>query len=703
MTRRFRIFLLLTLTFHYGSTKIVIGDVDDDPKDPQKNNPLYDPKEGVTKINITKDSAIELRQHWLEQAFSGLMAAVVQKKTSKLKREYQDIVHKCSKQAHSVEAHAKCVMQAIELHKDPKNAQTSRRHRKRVLQRLNSLERINDIRRKHKDNLKIQNYRKRRVKRAIKQTTTYTIKDKMDQSPFGIVASHLTNALRKLSGDERPKAWRTIVSEVEQKGQDIRNRRKLRKMMSKRFEAYQKAAKQENIEIDDHRPLAMKELEMGEEDEKTEMLRLAEKKMKNMTLDEQIGQAPVKLMREVVKMGLMMSGQNTTDFDKKNIKMLSPRILSIMQEDDEEKKDDINLLSPALFSLHGEGDRMEKKMSLHSALGGVSGDGDHLLNLIIEASGVGHYVDMITKNKLEEVLAKEEPRGPNGERMYWDKEKATKYLGDHEMRKIASMERLTTMYTPEQMREMKESGFTAMTPRQADFIYGDRSPFNDTVTLQRIKGLFISDMFNDGVDDAISETISRVATGHSKFEVRQHDIVLSPIINTHLILNPALASQPIILSPVLFSSLILSPGIFGPVILSPWVFVAGVLSPRILSPVILTPFAFVPIILTPFAMDPIILSPGIFNPIILSPLLMSPFILSPQVCTPVILSPIALSPFILTPNLMSPLILSPFVLTPIVMSPAYVGALILSPYALSPAIASSGAAVSVIASPSFLS
>lgn len=45
------------------------------------------------------------------------------------------------------------------------------------------------------------------------------------------------------------------------------------------------------------------------------------------------------------------------------------------------------------------------------------------------------------------------------------------------------------------------------------------------------------------------QTISQV----EKFQVRQKDIVLSPILFTWLALVPGLASQPLILSPVAFS------------------------------------------------------------------------------------------------------------------------------------------------------
>ncbi|CAJ0584107.1 unnamed protein product, partial [Mesorhabditis spiculigera] len=135
------------------------------------------------------------------------------------------------------------------------------RHRKRVLDRLNSLEKFGLKR------AKVLKYKRRRMKRHIKQQASYTLPHELDKSPFGVVATHITNTLRKLKGDNtEPRSWRSIVADVEIKGKEIKMRRK--------------------------------ELELGEEDEETEMMKLAENKKKNMTLDEQLAQEPVKLMRE---------------------------------------------------------------------------------------------------------------------------------------------------------------------------------------------------------------------------------------------------------------------------------------------------------------------------------------------------------------------------------------------------------------------
>lgn len=89
-----------------------------------------------------------------------------------------------------------------------------------------------------------------------------------------------------------------------------------------------------------------------------------------------------------------------------------------------------------------------------------------------------------------------------------------------------------------------------------------------------------------------------------KFQIRQKDIVLSPISFTWIVLLSGLASQPLVLSPVIFckfklevakkvlAPLILSPSVYGAVILSPWMFVPLVLSPRVLGALVLSPVRF---------------------------------------------------------------------------------------------------------------
>ncbi|CAJ0950672.1 unnamed protein product, partial [Mesorhabditis belari] len=699
--------ILLIIVFTKIHSKVIIDD------EKNENNPYFDGKK--TDVPMSAESGVELMQHWLDQAFSGLMAAVSTKKLARLKPQYRRKVHECNKKAKDVKGHALCVVMALDYAQEPTHLLPEEEVKQNKTLDFYAHHRVEH----HEDFAGSF----RRAKRAIHNQESYVLGHELDRSPLGVISKQITQMIRDLKGKDENEAknWKTVIAEISEKARELKTREKMRTMLKKRAEYYAKAEKRGDLmdlEIDEHRPLAMPELDdLDDKLEKKEMLEQVRKQMKNMTTEQKAMAAPMQLVRQAVKIGMKLSGNNVSDFENKNINLISPRLFAVVPEDEETKKEEINLLSPSLFSLHNEGDGLEDSLSMTKALEtvGLNADTQELMDMILEASGVGDAVEKIKNTKFAEMEKREEIRAPNGQPLYWTKNNVSEAMGEKAVKKVDTMEQLHRMYTPKQLEEMRHSGYTALTPRQLDFVYGPRSPYSNTEALQRFKK---SDLSRPKVDEAIHRTIRDVALERVAFKAdpenlhkqldkfdqsKRKDIVLSPIAFLPVIGDPALVSQPLILSPVIFSALVVSPAIFGAIVLSPWLFVAAILSPRILSPVILTPFGFVPIILTPLALTPVILSPGIFNPFVLSPLVLCPFVLSPQAFTPLILTPFALTPFILTPNVLSPIILSPFVLSPIILSPAYVSALVLSPYALSPAIGSNGAVVSVVASPSFLS
>ncbi|UMM19309.1 hypothetical protein L5515_014969 [Caenorhabditis briggsae] len=420
-----------------------------------------------------------------------------------------------------------------------------------------------------------------------------------------------------------------------------------------------------------------------------------------MTEEGKMMMVPIDLIRQAAKIGLGLTGQNTTFMGKKNLKLLSPRFMSVLPEDQETKANEIDILSPSLFSLHDSGTEIEKKTSLKFLLGSAmdSADSQNFLDLLVEATGVAEAVEDAEQKMIDAQRKKDDAmgRGPDGQPLYFTKENITERFPS-EAKKIELFEELDKTFSVDQLKDMNQTGYTVLNPKQMQIMYGKKSPFKNSRLLRTYKNMTTAEIHR-----SIHNTIKDVADEKLKFEVRQKDIVLSPILATPIINNPVLTSQPLILSPAVMVPLIQSPAVFGAVILSPWLFVPVILSPRLLSPVVLTPFLFAPIVLSPLALVPVILAPGVFNPFILSPLVLCPFVLSPQVMTPLILSPFALTPLILTPLALSPIVLSPFVLSPQVMSPQFVTGIILSPYALSPAIESNGKLVTVFASPSWLS
>ncbi|EGT54077.1 hypothetical protein CAEBREN_30863 [Caenorhabditis brenneri] len=431
-----------------------------------------------------------------------------------------------------------------------------------------------------------------------------------------------------------------------------------------------------------------------------ELKEMLQQKASNLSDEEKMMMVPIDLIRQAAKIGLGLAGHNTTGMDEKTLKLISPRFMSVLPDNTEVKNKTMDVLSPSLFSLHNSGSELEKATSLRSLLGSgmTAQDFQNFLDLLVEATGVAEAVEDAEQKLIDAQRQKDDAmgRGPDGQPLYFTKENITERFPS-EAKKIELFEELDKTYSLEQLKDMNQTGYTVLTPKQMQMIYGKKSPFKNPKLLKTY-----NNMTRAQIHRAIHSTIRNVADEKLKFEVRQNDIVLSPVIKTALINDPKTASQALVLSPAVMVALVNSPAVFGSVILSPWLFVPLILSPRILSPVILDPFMFVPIILSPVALDPVVLSPGIFNPFVLSPLVMCPFVLSPQVMTPLILSPFALTPLILTPLVLSPIILSPFVLSPQVLSPQYISGLFLSPYALSPAFESTGALFTVFGSPSWL-
>ncbi|VDL74241.1 unnamed protein product [Nippostrongylus brasiliensis] len=705
-------------------------------------------KNGVFDVPMSEESGDELYQHWVDQAFSSLMAAMATERLPTLPKKDREKHFKCAKDADDVQAHAKCVSALLEdgaeeakrirwmkllgkrrvknrvLHLKPSVAKNLN---KKKVTKKRRLKRKKILLPKRKKSVWSEGFQVIRRKREVVQRSSYELIDKRHRSPFGQIARQLTKTVRRLKKKKHHKNWQKVISEIKTLTDEERERREAEERLKKSLKFYKTAA----VVFDKGRKSKARtkgtlsklhDLENVLKYERYDDVRRLKKELagrrKLASPDQRAITEPLKLVRQGAKLAMMMAGQNASKFDEKSLRVISPRILSLVPESDTGGSDEVNMFSPSLFSLHNTGQGLEKTLSLPSLLGSSgllsTGDQQDWMDFVIETSGADEIIEKAKKKK-EVSVAKNDinrVRGPDGQPVYLTKQNVTKLYGEHEASKIETFERLQKSFTSEQFRQMNRTGYAILSLPQRELMYGSESPFNNTAVLDVMRNV------TDGVvHRTVRDTIRGVAEGQLKFQShrgevklvatpqRRHKraIVLSPISNGIFINDPVSVSQPIILSPVMLSALINSPAIFGVVVLSPWLFIPVVLSPRIFSPVVLSPFAFVPIILTPLAFVPIILSPGVMNPFVLTPFIFSPFILSPQALTPLILSPFALSPLIGTPNVLSPLVLSPFVLSPLIFSPAYVSALVLSPYALSPAINSTGVIFTAVASPSFLS
>lgn len=637
------------------------------------------------RVDLNETSSEELLEKWLSQAFSGLMAAVASKKISKMSAEQQEILSKCSKEAKEVPAHAKCLVQLMDAEKRISAKRNGKKIARKPYQKT-----IKTTTEEPKEDMEwIGSFGTARAKRSsgfkVVQRDNYALKNADDMDAMTRMAKSMTKSMRFLNNKTSTEPWMEAVGRIKKLGEEAKKEKKNREIMKKRLKQMIDNTPAEFI--DPRKPVALKQAEM--EDENTEISKMMRKKQTDEI------RVPLKFLREAVKTAMMLGGKNVSDFDQKTLKMVSPRLMSIVPEQEDDSL--LDLLSPSLFSLHDEGEGIEKLMSLPHLLKKLDSHGQNAwMDFIVEATGITEHVTK-TEQQFREKKDRE-LRGTDGVPLYFTKENATKIIGQEEKTKIEVFEYLDKDYNEEQKQKLNDQGFAFLTEHQMEKLYGKGSPYNSTKALKKFKRL------RDDPEKYLEHDIRALAEAE-KFKVaRRADIVGSPFILTPLTFaSVPLSNKFIVLSPLVLSPITLSPAVLGPIILSPWVFVPLVLSPRVLSPLILNPLVFSPIVLSPLVLHPLILVPGVFNPIILSPLLLSPLILSPQVFTPLILSPFALNPLILTPMVGSPLILSPFVLSPIILSPQALFAVVLSPYALSPLVESKLIAAEVVLSPSWLS
>ncbi|CAB3404071.1 unnamed protein product [Caenorhabditis bovis] len=651
---------------------LALADSSLEPAKVDKNGAVKDGNH--LRIDLNETSSEELLDKWLSQAVSGLMAAVASKRLATVPEEKKNIIQQCSKDAKDVPSHARCIVKLLDA-KDIKPIAKPEKKTK-AFEKVDKVEWVGSFGTARS---------KRDAPYKVINRDSYNLHLAADEDPMSRVVKSMTKTVRVLKNKERTESWREAINRVKKLGESAKAEKKKREQMKEHLKKMIDNTPAEFI--DPRKPIALKQAEM--EDEQNEMTKLMRKKQ-----TEEL-RVPLKFLREAVKMALVLGGQNVTDFDRKTLKMVSPRLMSIMPEQEDDSL--FNLLSPSLFSLHEDGEGIEKLTSLPHLLKKLDMRGqDAWMDFIVEAAGVTDEVDKAEKVFKERREA--ELKGENGTPLYFTKKNATEILGDDEKRKIEVFEYLDKSYNDDQKDKLNTDGYAFLTEAQMEKLYGSDSPYHHKKALKRFKKL------RDDPEKYIEKDIRALAEAEKFRGARRADIVASPFLLTPLTFASApLSNTFIVLSPLVLSPITLSPAVLGPIILSPWVFIPLILSPRVLSPLIVNPLVFSPIIVSPLVLHPLILVPGIFNPLILSPLVLSPFILSPQVFTPLILSPFVLNPLILTPMVGSPLILSPFALSPIILSPQALFAVVLSPYALSPLIESKLIAAEVVLSPSWLS
>ncbi|KHJ96066.1 hypothetical protein OESDEN_03976 [Oesophagostomum dentatum] len=221
----------------------------------------------------------------------------------------------------------------------------------------------------------------------------YDLIDETKESPLGMVAKNLLRDIRRYKNkpDKDFKEWREVISEIRIEGNKIKQKEREKEMFKKRLRMYAKSMNEQGSDKD-----TLKKMNVFGDTNEAQMddvmMKIRKEQSKATSYDKLLS-APIELIRGAVKLGMMMDGKNVSDFEKKNMKLVSPRFFPVVPEPNDEE-DEIRVLSPSLFALHNEGKGIEKETSIGKALS-IFGEKDNnaWLNFILETSGVNDALD----------------------------------------------------------------------------------------------------------------------------------------------------------------------------------------------------------------------------------------------------------------------------------------------------------------------
>uniref|UniRef100_A0A915DNU2 Uncharacterized protein n=1 Tax=Ditylenchus dipsaci TaxID=166011 RepID=A0A915DNU2_9BILA len=453
----------------------------------------------MQNVPMKTEEGLQMVQHWMDQAIGVFMAAVANKRLKTQPKHVIDEFGVCSNKAQTIPMQAKCVSRLL---KDQITGRKFLKKKKTVwpsstrLRKYNSKKAIHMSERRsgkkswigglHVKKYTDQNYRAKR--NVVSTRKDYQLKSPNDgrMTPLGSVAHMLMKAVLASKNKTQTKPWQETV-------QRIRDSNTKRKLIKKRLE-------EESIEnMEQFAFRGMKSRGMVGEDlneiiEDPKRLKDFLTKKRSQKSKEPSTRL-MNLLREGFKLGYTISGKNASKFDDKNLKIASPRFLSVVPENEDNKDNELDFLSPSLFSLHNQGKGLENLTSLPSLVKGFSSkDQQAWLDLIMEAAGV-----------VEEA------------------EKIEEKFSDKNERKIDLFEKLCQNFSKDQVKEMNKTGFAMLSPKQLEMLYGSESPYNNSKALKQF-----SQLNNSVIHQHIEDEVSRTAEMKS-FKIRLKQIVLSPV------------------------------------------------------------------------------------------------------------------------------------------------------------------------------
>uniref|UniRef100_A0A183CLD1 Reverse transcriptase domain-containing protein n=1 Tax=Globodera pallida TaxID=36090 RepID=A0A183CLD1_GLOPA len=512
-----------------------------------RSNPNYDGRALTVPMDL--DGTLELYQHWMDQAFTGMFAAVANQKITKSNTNVREKMERCSKQVTDVISHANCLSKLLRGEFETKKAGDFKNKMQRKprldiykakdrpkigLQNLNKFPlklQKNLLDKKYGEKFAEEDLQHHRIRRqnnkkseifVVKTAPKYFLRERTVQmSPLGAVAQLLTKSLMAAKNKTEPMEWQNTVEKIRLTSKRRKSARK-QKLASeneplKQF--VQKAMDPGQIPFGDMDEI----LERGNRTEIRQIIRQAKRQKSARSNAKNGGKMDadklVQLVRQGVTLGFALAGENTTGWDEKTMRIASPRFLSVVAEDEMASKNEtLSLLSPSLFSMHDDGQGIEKSASLPSLFRQLNlRDQQQWLNLIMEAAGINEQAKKMTdevereendisdspkmteKNatkfnamdllKKSRGMYEKEIRGEDGQPLYFTRQNVTERYGEFEGRKIDLWEKFMGTFSEKQNKELNRTGFVPMRAEQLRLIYGVQSPFNDSEALHRLASL----------------------------------------------------------------------------------------------------------------------------------------------------------------------------------------------------------------------
>uniref|UniRef100_A0A1I8BXU6 Uncharacterized protein n=1 Tax=Meloidogyne hapla TaxID=6305 RepID=A0A1I8BXU6_MELHA len=409
---------------------------------------------------MSTEEGFQVYEQWINKAFASLLSAFLQSKinSKELPQQLPDSFSRCFLKTESIPSMTKCVSQLLEGKFNENKIYTKRFQR----YLFNKDKEIKTKRREKVNIFNGQDYDSS-PNVEVKKCKDYKLSEsKRTQglSPVGGLARILMANFIKRTNRGEIKNWQRTAEE-------LKNLQTLKEQITKKQRS-SATIKPQNIF------------------DKFETKQPIEKKI-------------FKLVNDGIKLTINLAENktfNNHNEEKANkVDLLSPRFLSLTASKSTNKLS--NLLSPSLFSLHDKGKGLEKELSLPKLMKATKltgRDQQEWLNLIMESSGVNEQVENLkdilslnpnpSKPPNKQEIERRYKNEFNG--LYLTRKNVKEMYGEYEDRKVSIWEELDKKFNEKQRDELDKTGYSLLTVNQLRFLYGPESPFNDSLTLERL-------------------------------------------------------------------------------------------------------------------------------------------------------------------------------------------------------------------------